>query len=230
MDSDELPNLADWRNVEAWTLEEAAMLWAAIDPFDHLDVRLKDLGNKVSSIRRRKAMIYQRAAVEAVCAGTLPFVVAKEWHEDFNGNQWENTIGPQNLPDRDTVRPHRTVVKQAAFMKWTQSKGIKSYRQIHVRETALNVVVTQAVAVPSPVLPNHSHPRAPTELIVGIEVWGEISGADYIDGTSPNPKQVARRAIENHPLGKNLTAAAKDRVSTSANWKQGGGCPKTPGE
>lgn len=229
MDSDKLPNLADWRNVEAWTLEEAAMLWAAIDPFDHLGVRLNELGNTVPFTRRRKAMIYQRAAVEAVCAGTLPFVVAKEGDEDYNGNQWENVISPQNLPDRDKVLPHKTVVKQAAFMKWAQSKGIKSYRQIHTTETALNVVVTAAVALPSPVLPNHSHPRAPVELIVGIEIWGEISGPDYIDGTSPNPKKVALKAIENHPLGKNLSEAAKDRVSTSANWKQGGGCPKTPG-
>lgn len=229
MDSEELPNLDDWRNVEAWTLEEAAMLWAAIDPFDHLGERLNELGNKVPFTRRRKAMIYQRAAVEAVCAGTLPFVVAKEWGEDCNGNEWENVISPQSLPDRDKVLPHKTVVKQAAFMSWTQSKGIKSYRQIRTRARASTVVAAPVVALPSPILPDLSHPRAPVELIVATEVWGEVSGHDYIDGTSPNPKKLALKRIEDHPVGKNLSEAAKDRISTSINWKQGGGCPKTPG-
>lgn len=35
MDSQQLPDLLDWRYVEAWTLEDAAMLWAATDPLDY---------------------------------------------------------------------------------------------------------------------------------------------------------------------------------------------------
>jgi len=28
----ELPDLSDWRLIEVWSIEEAAMLWAGIDP------------------------------------------------------------------------------------------------------------------------------------------------------------------------------------------------------
>ena len=229
MDSEELPDLSDWVLVEAWTLEEAAMLWAAIDPFDHIGVRIHDLGREVSFARRRKALIFQRAAMEAVCAGTLPFVAARELCE-HNGESWERVIHPQELPDRDAVLPHKTVVKQAAFRKWAYDKRMPSYRMLQAKTANSPVLTAPTTALPRPVLPDLSHPRAPVELIVGLEVWEEISGPDYIDGVSPNPKQVALKAIENHPLGKDLSVAAKDRLSTSANWKQKGGCNPTPGE
>lgn len=228
MDSRELPDLADWRTIEAWTLEEAAMLWAAIDPFDHPDIRINELRKEVPFFQRRKAMVYQRAAVEAVCAGTLPFLVAKESHED-NGYDWIAVISSQNLPDRDKIIPHQTVVKSAAFMSWAKSKRMQSYRQLQSKSE--KSVVTQAPipALPKPDFRDLSNPRAAKELITAMDIWGEISGDDYIDGVSPNPKQVAMNAIERHPIGKELPSAAKGRITTLVNWNQKGGCPKTPG-
>ena len=31
---DKLPDLSDWLIVEVWTIEEAALLWAGINPLD----------------------------------------------------------------------------------------------------------------------------------------------------------------------------------------------------
>lgn len=226
MTSEELPDLTDWLTIEAWTLEDAAMLWAAIDPFDHPGVRIAELGQEVPSLRRRKAMVYQRAAVEAVCGGTLPFVVAKEFDQDDNMNEWITTVSCGALPDRDKVIPHKTVVKTAAFMSWAKSKGIQSYRQRYFKlETS---VVAQAPALPKPGFRDPANPRAAVELVIAFDVWEEASGDDYIDGVSPNPKQVAMKAINRHEVGKNLSAAAKNRISTLVNWKPDGGCPKTP--
>lgn len=231
MNSEELPDLTDWLIVEVWTLEEAAMLWAAIDPLDHPGVRINELGKEVPFSRRRKAMVYQRAAVEAVCAGTLPFVVAKELYQDDNMNEWITAVAPNSLPDRDKVIAHRTAVKSAAYMSWANSKGIKSYRRLYARPE-ISVVVDQAAmpALPKPDFRDLSNPRAAKELITAMDIWEESSGDDYIDGVSPNPKQVAMKAIERHEIGKNLSAAAKKRIATLVNWSPDGGCPKTPGD
>ena len=230
MDSRELPDLTDWLTIEAWTLEEAAMLWAAIDPFDYQGVRINKLGTEVPFSQRRKAMVYQRAALEAVCAGTLPFVVAMERNFDHDLNEWMTTVYANALPDRSKVVAHETVLKSAAFINWAKSKRIPSYRQIASKhQTSVVVVEASIPALIRPDFRDLSHHRAAVELITAIDVWEEISGHDYIDGVSPNPKRVAIDAIERHPIGKELPLAAKDRVSTLVNWKQKGGCNRTPG-
>ena len=231
MDKKELPDLTDWLTIEVWTLEEAAMLWAAVDPFDHHDVRINKLGKEVSFSQRRKAMVYQRAAIEAVCVGTLPFVLAMERSFDDDFNQWMETIHPHALPDRSKIVAHGTILKSAAFINWAKSKKIQSYRQL-VSKSGTSVVVEAPApvpALPKPDFRDPSHPRAAIELITAIDIWEGISGHDYIDGVSPNPKRVAISAIELHPIGKELPLAAKDRISTLTNWKQKGGCNPTPG-
>ena len=229
MDKKELPDLTDWLTIEVWTLEEAAMLWAAIDPFDHHDVRINKLGKEVSFSQRRKAMVYQRAALEAVCAGTLPFVMATERNFDDDFNQWMTTVPASDLPNRSKVVAHETILKSAAFMNWAKSKKILSYRQLASKHETSVVVQAAMPALPKTDFRDLSHPRAAVELITAIDLWEEISGHDYIDGVSPNPKRVAISAIERHPIGKELPLAAKDRVSTLINWKQKGGCNPTPG-
>lgn len=117
-------------------------------------------------------------------------------------------------------------------MRWVGVKKIPSYRQLlSISRTGASGVVVQAPvpALSKPDFRDPANPRAPVGLVVAVEVWEEISGSDYIDGISPNPKQVAKSAIERHATGKNLSTAAKGRVATLVNWSPDGGCPKTPG-
>ena len=231
MDSEKLPDLSDWRYVEVWTLEEAALLWAAIDPLDHENTRINALGHDVPLTQRRKALIFQRAVAEAVCAGTLAFVDALESRESERGDAWEAEVSHPRLPNPNRLIPHKTRVNQAAFMRWVGIKKIPSYRQL-VSKFGTSVVVEAPApvpALPKPDFRDPSHPRAAIELITAIDIWEGISGHDYIDGVSPNPKRVAISAIELHPIGKELPLAAKDRISTLTNWKQKGGCNPTPG-
>ena len=230
MDSQQLPDLSDWRYVEVWTLEEAAMLWAAVDPLDHENTRIKALGHDVPLTRKRKALIFQRAVTEAVCAGTLAFVDAWESHDDEQGGTWEKAVAHPKLPNPNNLMHHKTRVNQAAFMRWVGIKKIPSYRQLVSKHETSAVVVQAAMPVlPKPDFRDPLHPRAAVELVTAIDVWEEISGHDYIDGASPNPKQVAMSAIERHEVGKNLSTAGKERISTLVNWKQKGGCNPTPG-
>ena len=230
MDSRQLPDLSDWRIIEVWTLKEAAMLWAAIDPLDHENKRINELGSDVPLTQRKKALIFQRAVTEAVCAGTLAFVNAMELHESEQGDEWEIEVTYPKLPNPNKLIPEKTRVNLAAFMHWVGIKKIPSYRQlVYKSETSVVVVQAPTSALPKPDFRDPANLRAPVGLVVAIEVWEEISGSDYIDGISPNPKQVAKSAIERHPIGKNLSTAKKDGISTLVNWNPGGGCPKTPG-
>jgi len=125
----ELPDLSDWRLIEVWSIEEAAMLWAGIDPMEHVDVRLSDLKHAVSLLQYRKAFTFQRAIAEAVCGGTLPFVEAWEEHNDYNNGPWDKKIEFPELPEHSLIVHHLTRVSQAAFMKWAQSKKMWSLKQ-----------------------------------------------------------------------------------------------------
>ena len=49
MEIHQLPDLSDWLYVEVWTLEETAMLWAAIDPADNIGIRFSDLYKSIGS-------------------------------------------------------------------------------------------------------------------------------------------------------------------------------------
>lgn len=230
MELEELPDLSDWRIVDVWTLKEAAMLWAAIDPLDHENKRIDELGHDVPLTQRKKALIFQRAVTEAVCAGTLAFVSAWELHGSEQGDTWEIEVTHPKLPNPNKLIPEKTRVNLAAFMHWVNIKKILSYRQIKSRSKTNSHAPSATVLLPKPDFRDLSNPRAAKELITAMDIWDEISGDDYIDGVSPNPKQVAMNAIERHPIGKELPTAAKGRITTLVNWRQKGGCNPTPGE
>lgn len=123
MQMQELPDLSGWRFVEVWTLEEAAMLWAAIDPADHLGARLEKLKNVLPKDQFKWAWIARRAFVEAVCSGTLPFVDAWELHEAENGfDCYEKHISFPDLPSPTGINTHKTRVRQPALIAWAKGK------------------------------------------------------------------------------------------------------------
>ena len=238
MDIRQLPDLSDWLFVEVWTLEEAAMLWAAIDPIDHGGKRLADLKDYINSVQYRKALIYLRAAKEAVCAGTLSFTEAWEEHEDNQGNFWLNEIEYPRLPQPLNISSDKTRVQQAAFIRWTQSKRIPSFRQSLKRLNTIEVIQSQHVtpkngdSISAPLLPrpsplDKSHPCHPVELRAGFEAWETVvSSKAYEAGKSP--KAAVRAVLDDHPEYSHLSAEAKTRISTVANWNKEGGATKTP--
>lgn len=185
MEVEKLPDLSDWRYVEVWTLEEAAMLWAAIDPMAHQGKRLAELSSEIHPTQYRKALVFLRAATEAVCAGTLSFTEAwNEFDDDMNG-PWLCKVEFPDLPDASRIVPHMARVQQAAFLKWAQSKQIPSLRQSLVKarkaEPPPGVVDAQGeepelqqesvllLAKPSPLDTNHPHHSE--EVGLAARVW-----------------------------------------------------------
>src|SRR5450830_742890 len=133
---EKLPDLSDWQKVEVWTVDEAALLWSAIDPDSlvdtHIDFNLAlsgQLFDSINPVQERKAKIYRRAIIEAICGGTLPFTRAIEVHYDYQNGDWEKDVPFPDLPDPEKIITSRTRVQQAAFIKWAKSKNIPSYRE-----------------------------------------------------------------------------------------------------
>ena len=58
-------------NVEVITIDEAAMLWAAIDPLNHIGVSISALNGRVAAAQHKKALIFKKAISEGVCAGVV---------------------------------------------------------------------------------------------------------------------------------------------------------------
>lgn len=238
MEVHELPDLSGWRYIEIWTIEEIAMLWAAIDPSDHIGVRLGTLKNSLPIVQYKKAWISLRAVSEAVCGGTLPFVEAWELHDDFHHGHWEKKIEFPQLPDRNKMIHHMTRIRQAAFLKWAFDKKIPSYRQelqkskqpveqLPNEGTPSAVALPTKLELPAPSYLDPNNPLSPIELRAGVAAWKMVtSDGAYKEGKAI--KDALRKALDEHAEYRSLSNDAKSRICTVTNWNKKGGAPKTP--
>jgi len=252
MEENELPDLSGWRYVEIWTIEEAAMLWAAIDPFDHIGVRLDALKADMPQHKFKKAWISQRAISEAVCSGTLPFIDAWEEHEDFQNGYWEKKIEFPDLPDPNKLIPHMTRIRQAAFMKWADSKKILSYRQEvqqvykatqikviqhggHDASVVATATATATAPAPeklqlaAPGFLDPANPLSPSELRAANEAWYAVTQKGDPRELGTSVKTEIRKFLDSHAEYREFSEDAKKRICTVSNWDKKGGAPKTPG-
>jgi hypothetical protein len=234
----ELPDLSDWRFVEVWTIEEAALLWAALNPIEHMGIRLTDLKRVISPQQYSKACIYQRAITEAVCGGTLGFVTAWEDHQDYQ-NSYEKQVDFPDLPDYSCIIPHMTRVTQAAFIKWADSKkmlSIKQQRQqLAQRREAYdvsNVIEMQTsgkpVAIAAPLYLDPTHRYSAAELLAANEAWLVVTQDEDPKSSGTAVRAAMMKFLESHPTHKSLGIAAKERICTVANWDKKGGATRTP--
>ena len=215
------------------------MLWAAIDPADHVGERLHSLKKDLPLRQYKKAWILLRAVSEAICGGTLPFVEAWELHDDHQNGPWERKVDFPTLPDPNKLIPEKTRVRQAAFRKWADTKKLPSYRQDVMRLNALPTITAQLLEIQAPtatatlILPmpdfrDSANPLSPIELRASAEAWEIVtSEAKYEKGMAV--KDAVKEVLSNHPDYRELSTEAKNRIATVVNWDKKGGAPKTPG-
>ena len=233
MEDYELPDLSDWRHVEVWTLEEAAMLWAAIDPMDYYGKRLIELERKIPPKRYKKARLFLRALSEAVCAGSLPFTEAWEWTGYYGDNECAKIDFP-DLPSPRYIATNLTRINLSAFLKWVKSKNILSYRQ-EVMKAKAAIFAPASIPQNKPellsVMPgflDRENHCSPEEARIGAEAW-DIVVSNGLHERGKTPKQAIEQvllspAFAHYKLGKD----ARGRISTVFNWSKKGGPSKTP--
>lgn len=245
MDLHELPDLSDWLLIEVWTVEEAAMLWAGIDPMEHAGIRLLDLKHAVTPLQYRKASAFQRAISEAVCGGTLPFVEAWEDCSDYN-NSYDKEVEFPELPQHSSIIYYKTRINQAAFMKWAQSKRMLSMRQ-HLKRVLPNQgsegtrmvgdgyntiemqMPGQTLALPPPSYLDANNPLSPAELRAAHDAWVAVTQDGNPKSSGTAVRAAMLRFLNSHPEHSSLGTAAKERICTVANWDKKGGATRTPG-
>ena len=186
MELHELPDLSDWRFVEIWNVEEAALIWAAVDPAMHPDTRLEQLKDVLPLPQYKKAWVSRKAFSEAICHGTLPFVEAWEARSGgWNEEEWYKEIEFPELPSARLLVPHMTRVSQAALLKWAKNK-LPSYRANLQRlqpGRQQNLQDAQASAKPL-TLPNYTTPAL--ELLA-VHIEENLAGVP--DDQRPTPGQ-----------------------------------------
>jgi hypothetical protein len=259
MGLEHLPDLSDWQKVEIWTVDEAALLWSAIDPDSLRDTHLNfgqalknQLFDTIDPQQEKKAKIYRRAIVEAICGGTLPFVRAIELHHDYQNGDWDKEVEFPDLPDPEKIVTSRTRVQQAAFIKWAKSKNIPSFRQ-QVYEAQLRAAKKQSLSaattssaviegsitevpgvvlsLPGPSYLDTSHPRYAAKLHAAIRAWE--SAPEPPPGRTPKQGLVQYLTDNANELGLlnpdgSINRTAIVEAATVANWSIKGGSPKTP--
>lgn len=118
---DDLPDLSDWRYVEVLTIEEAALLWGAIDPVMYPGI--EEAKGNVPDACYRRAFVARRAFSEAVCIGTLGFVEAWEYRPiGWNQEDIPFKVDFPDLPQILQLIPRMTRVKSAALLSWSKGK------------------------------------------------------------------------------------------------------------
>lgn len=244
MDPYELPDLSDWRLVEVWTIEEAALLWAAINPMDHMGRRLHDLRPVLAPAQYSKACIFQRAIIEGVCGGTLPFKSAWEERPDYQSS-YEKEVEFPELPEPSYILPHMTRISQAAFIKWTQGKKMWSVRQqlqrvlpaqaqsrrsevFDAENTIEMQSPTKPLALPLPSYLDPTHPWSPAELVAAHDAWLAVTQDGNPKSSGTAVRAAMMKFLNTHPTHRTLGSAAKERICTVANWDKKGGATRTP--
>ena len=244
MDLHELPDLSDWLLIEVWTIEEAALLWAGIDPMEQAGTRLLDLKSVVTTIQHRKASAFQRAIAEAVCGGTLPFVEAWEDYSDYN-NSYDKEVEFPDLPQHSSIICYKTRINQAAFMKWAQSKKMLSMRQNlkralpnhrpegistfnYVDNTIEMQTPGRTLALPPPSYLDATNPLSPAELRAAHDAWVAVTQDGNPKSSGTAVRAAMLKFLNTHPEHSSLGSAAKERICTVANWDKKGGAARTP--
>ncbi|WP_423680343.1 hypothetical protein [Undibacterium sp. WLHG33] len=244
---DKLPDLSDWLIVEVWTIEEAALLWAGINPLDAAgyDIGFGDAVNRcAANIRQRdKAKVLLRALKEAVSNGTLPFVKSYEMRDDYSNGAYEIEIGHPNTPDADLMITSRTRVQQAAVIKWAKTKNVLSYREEvrradaiaknkrfadSLNETPQKEIDATRLCLPPPPLLTENHPLAPAELLAATKVWETVVTDEALRSNGKTFKKNALRILNQDENYKAYSNEAKERIAVVVNPVKKGGAPKTP--
>ena len=187
MDQRELPDLSDWMNVEVITIDEASMLWAAIEPFDHMGISIVDLKGRVPEAQYKKALIFKRAISEGVCAGTLAFVDAWE-HKGEWGDQFSKEVEFPNLPVHSFMDTNATRINFSALRKWAAKKSLFSLReQLRRKERAVlwlaekseklgttldvEAKIVNVLTLAPPAIHDRSHSRYSGKLSAAVSAW-----------------------------------------------------------
>jgi len=200
-----------WRLCEQLTVVQAALLIAGFDPSEdgnEVYVEGRDPHNHPPGYDAAKA-----AVSAALLSGGIEGRLVPEYEYDINGN----VIGEE----RNSIDVQKSVVSVDSLHKWLSGRGFRS--GFFFPEGRDN-----------PEYLDPSHPRYAPKLAAAVKAWEETVDPESVGGKTP--KQALMKWLREHASEYGLTdedgkpnETGIDEISKVANWKPGGGAPKTPG-
>lgn len=226
---DNLPDLSEWARVEIITIEQAACLYAAIDPIDFSEAKTFNSGTaKLSDFgyleyQIRKIHVITQAMISSIVTGTLPTIrimACEGW-----GNNGTYVLNPSDIsPDHlNIIVPSETLLLNSAFRAWLTRTERKT-----VRGEAMNMAVKQNKVKTATADSNTStniplltfdpeSPKYPIELHAATEAYKNISQLDSLGFRTPK-QSITEYLTAN--FGDRLSNKAIDRAAIVANYEK----------
>ena len=192
---DNLPDLTHWKHVKEFSLNEAALLLAGIDPLD-FDMRAIE---RKGTPRWKLAIGMLRAITSSIRQGSLAVQVAIT--TDYNGNAFE--CSPTSY--EHALDNNFTMVTRAALLGWIEREKID-----YVRPTPkkINPSSLQPVKDEKPrQLLNTNHRSRGIDLIEIVDKQFYSSYDPENKDTAPRKDEVIKYLNQKHGASKNLASA-----------------------
>lgn len=169
----DMPDLSDWRLAPLWTLEQAALLWAGINP------AFSTFGNIWQEHPRKqaRAKIALQAFLGGIVLKTLTvheLYLFDERGDAYCGNQKTTAFSMND------IAPNDTTIMQDVLISWASKERVLSLRQTIQaeeqarREAAKAEAEKQEVkALPYCVVPEFETPEFETACIAVKEFWNK---------------------------------------------------------
>ena len=167
-----------WHMLGLWTIDESALIMAAIDPSD-CNTRYSQEFESASKFAHweqfKFANIARRSIISAIAMGELsPFEL---W---IGGKGSRISIAPPGyVPSYDEVETAKTRIKPQALGVWLRNKGHQTFRQI-VQDRTLNCLADDAP--PAPLLqiecrqyrPRYDNPALTVANCISADIWDKV--------------------------------------------------------
>lgn len=224
---DDLPDLNHWKQVMEFTVEQAALLLAGIDPFD---IESLVEAKERSVPRWKQAWAHSLAIVSAIRQGVISPVVCRAYIFEENG-QWSGWEAVAMKPsDRDMeISASHTIITRAALANWVSTERV----QFAKSKSYAPKVAVQPRPQPNPeppitietnveplALPFRGHRSEGLEFVEDAinQMWSTYDEGD--PSTAPTQEDVVKY-LRGRGAGVNM-ADAVNLILRPANLRRGG--------
>lgn len=215
----DLPDLTHWRTVQEFSISQAALLLAGIDPYDY-DNGLDDVKNHRHA-RWKMAWGFSEGIVSAIRRGVLTpvqcFAVRWAEHDQWSGF-WEHyEIKPTDR--KHEISKDKTLITRDSLFVWVESERVDFVRK-PIPEKIRNInngwdsdsssnvidVVPDPAIEDIPLLPKYEHQSEGLEFVQDAikELWSTYDEDD--PQTAPTKPEVIKYLTE-RGAGKNMAEA-----------------------
>lgn len=210
------PNLTHWKHVEEFTLEEAALLLAGIDP---LETSLEQV-KQSNHVRWKNAYGYMKALESAIRQGVITLVrcIGCREVETYNGTETE--IKDIKQSDRNyTLSIKLSIVSRSALFGWIERAKIQYIRPTKKIEQLKEVPTQEYIANeninPVMYLPYYGHKSDGLDYVEDAikQFWSTFDESD--PNTAPTRKEIvdylkSKGATQNMAEAVNLILRPRD--------------------